>query len=252
MLIETAVALIAAHLVADFVLQTNYIITNKKRPMVMLLHILIVAASAAALTGNPWHPAILILVLTHLALDFWKIQIGGDGFRPFVIDQLGHLGVIVLIAGIWPSLFRDGIWATPPSWTPIRFPESNLDIYLQGLTLFTGYWAAVVVGGYGIKKFVAELGYQEDPSNAGLQDGGKYIGWFERSLVFVLTLVGQIEAVGFLVAAKSLLRMNATANERKTSEYIIIGTLLSFGWALIVALVTQYTLHELSLINAAK
>jgi len=48
-----------------------------------------------------------------------------------------------------------------------------------------------------------------------------------------LILLGQYEAVGLIIAAKSILRFNAT----KKSEYVLIGTLLSFGIAAFTGIV---------------
>ena len=50
-------------------------------------------------------------------------------------------------------------------------------------------------------------------------------------------LADQPDAIGFLIAAKSILRFNELArdSDRRASEYVIIGTLASFAWALAAA-----------------
>ena len=50
------------------------------------------------------------------------------------------------------------------------------------------------------------------------------------------------EAIGFLLAAKSVFRFGELkdAKDRKLTEYILIGTFLSFGIAIIVSLATVY------------
>ena len=45
--------------------------------------------------------------------------------------------------------------------------------------------------------------------------------------------MGQPEGVGLLMAAKSILRFGAVKDDRALSEYVIIGTLASFGWAML-------------------
>ena len=60
-----------------------------------------------------------------------------------------------------------------------------------------------------------------------LPNAGKLIGITERLLALALILLGQYEAVGLIIAAKSILRFNAT----QKSEYVLVGTLLSFGIA---------------------
>ena len=79
-----------------------------------------------------------------------------------------------------------------------------------------------------------------DPDN-GLKDGGLYIGWLERGLILVAVLAAQPEAVGFLLAAKSILRF-PEVRKRAISEYVIIGTLLSFGWAALIAIAARAAL----------
>jgi len=60
-----------------------------------------------------------------------------------------------------------------------------------------------------------------------LPNAGKLIGISERFLTLALILLGQYEEVGLIIAAKSILRFNST----QKSEYVLIGTLLSFGIA---------------------
>ena len=54
----------------------------------------------------------------------------------------------------------------------------------------------------------------------------------ERLLSLVFVLLGQYEAVGFIIAAKSLLRF--AEGDKAKSEYVLIGTLLSFSLAIFV------------------
>ena len=75
--------------------------------------------------------------------------------------------------------------------------------------------------------------------NESLKDAGKYIGVLERVLVFIFIVVGHWEAVGFLITAKSVFRFGdlTASKERKLTEYILIGTLISFGIAIVISLV---------------
>jgi len=57
--------------------------------------------------------------------------------------------------------------------------------------------------------------------------GTKEIGIVERFLALALIIMGQYEAVGLIIAAKSILRFSGT----QKSEYILVGTLISFGIA---------------------
>jgi hypothetical protein len=64
-------------------------------------------------------------------------------------------------------------------------------------------------------------------------------------LIFLLVLTGQAAGIGFLIAAKSVLRFGAVKDEGKLSEYVIIGTLASFGWAIAASAATIWMLNLL-------
>ena len=81
--------------------------------------------------------------------------------------------------------------------------------------------------------------------NVGLRDGGRQIGLLERGLIFLLVLANQPIGIGFLIAAKSILRYGTANRDQRSAEYVIIGTLASFGWAIAVALATQSLLSAL-------
>ena len=74
-----------------------------------------------------------------------------------------------------------------------------------------------------------------------LVNAGKYIGILERLLVFIFILVNHWEGVGFMIAAKSVFRFSdlAEAKQRKLTEYVLIGTLLSFGIAVLVGILIK-------------
>lgn len=57
-------------------------------------------------------------------------------------------------------------------------------------------------------------------------------------IVLLHVLVGYLEGIGFLVAAKSILRFKET-EEQKMAEYVLVGTLLSFSLAIALAWVTK-------------
>ena len=72
-----------------------------------------------------------------------------------------------------------------------------------------------------------------------LPNAGKYIGIIERLFVLIFIILGRWEAIGLLITAKSVFRFNdlKESNSRKLTEYILIGTLLSFGLAIMTGLI---------------
>lgn len=248
----TFVILLTAHLIGDFVLQTAWIAREKRRIDVLLLHVLLITALSAVLLGDA-PPAVLgVIFVTHLGMDFVKSR----GMRPaadpdsslwsaigaFTVDQLFHISVLVALAVTWPGVASRGIWLQ-------MLPPVLESHFLAGLTLICAVIAAVPAGGHVIAMLTspllreieesrlaisAETGWHDVP---GLRNGGRYIGWLERALVLLLILSGQPNGVGFLIAAKSILRFGdiKDAHQRRVTEYVIIGTFLSFGWAILVA-----------------
>ena len=77
----------------------------------------------------------------------------------------------------------------------------------------------------------------ENKDEKSLPNAGKLIGITERLLTLSLILLGQYESVGLIIAAKSILRFNAT----QKNEYVLIGTLLSFGIATFTGIVINLT-----------
>lgn len=64
----------------------------------------------------------------------------------------------------------------------------------------------------------------------------------ERTLIFVFICAGVPKAIGFLITAKSIFRFEevSDAEKRKHAEYVIVGTLVSFAWAVTVALLFEW------------
>lgn len=84
---------------------------------------------------------------------------------------------------------------------------------------------------------------QDTPAAAstGLPSAGMWIGCLERIAIVSFVLIGDYQPIGFLLAAKSILRFpeisKEPGNSRALAEYVIIGTMLSLvvglaiGWA---------------------
>lgn len=236
-MLETLLALVAAHLVADFVLQTDWIIARKRRWWGMLLHIAVVAIVTTLAIGH-LDPAVLALIAgSHLAMDLIKTFLMKDDLTAFLLDQAVHLAAIALAAALFPDTVAQGVWA--------QLPANTQNAYYTVLVGLSGLILAVPAGGIVIGKLMEPFA-REGGSDDGLPRAGQYIGWLERGLTLLFVIIGQPEGVGLLLAAKSILRFSdvTTTNLRKHTEYVILGTLLSFAWALTAAVLTQAALRH--------
>ena len=249
-MLETLLVLLTAHLVADFVLQTTKMIARKQELHGLLLHVAVVLLVIAALTGsiNPW--VYLIIGFSHAVMDWIKVHWLPDGVHAFVIDQLVHIAFIVLIALMVPHVARNGWYGMIPT-------QVQLLMY-QGMSIASGLILVVNVGGVLVEKLLApftaglNMGSAESaPTTAavqsddhkGMQTAGRYIGRLERGLIFMFLLLGQPEGVGLMLAAKSVLRF-ADRQARAHTEYVIIGTMLSFGWAIAATMLTKLAISH--------
>jgi len=72
------------------------------------------------------------------------------------------------------------------------------------------------------------------------------IGVLERALIYVFIMVGQPAAIGFLIAAKSILRFGEVkdSQDRMNVEYIIIGTMMSFLFAVVVGYCIRFFINS--------
>ena len=75
-------------------------------------------------------------------------------------------------------------------------------------------------------------------SEGSLKKAGALIGYLERALILTFVLLEQWEAIGFLLTAKSILRFNDIkgAEQRSLSEYVLLGTLVSFTVSIAIGL----------------
>jgi hypothetical protein len=236
---QLLLCLVAAHLVGDFLLQTERDVRDKSRVAVLLKHVAIVTAATYLLAGvwREWRiPAALLL--THTALDAAKTHLSRNGLRAFLLDQAAHLGILVALAW-WRG---PHLQASDLTWVRL-WPAA----YLPGLVLLSGAVVATktsgIVIGMLVRPFLEQIAaLPADPpsppgTGRGLSNGGYVIGLAERLLIFLFILMDQAAGIGFLLAAKSILRFGEVreARHRMEAEYIIIGTFLSFGLGMLVA-----------------
>jgi len=237
-MIETLIALLFAHILADFLLQTAWMVRHKQNVAVLLLHGAIVAVLSYAALGFTGHWIVLAIAGSHLFFDAVKIYWPGTSWRAFTLDQALHIAAILIAATQFPDLYSTGIWqdygllGTPPTWLE-RVPAGWIAALPLLMLLSGGFVLSTRAGGFLIGLFMKPLVVKEAE---GLPQAGAIIGNLERALAYLFILSGQPQNIGFLLAAKSVLRFGAAKEDRGVSEYVIIGTLMSFGWAIAVSM----------------
>lgn len=234
--------LLLAHVIADFWLQTDKMVADKVSNWLggyaIYLHIVIVSALSWATVGDiRFWPYLLVIAGTHVVFDLAKVGFKSKPFWPFVIDQVLHGMVLYVVAG-W---FLVGVqwvqWAFIPRALWVAVP-----MVLAVLVLLTTPANILIREVFDLKKarlsdFMSPR-KEDDSRLPRLENAGALIGTLERILTFIFVMNGNYQAVGFVVAAKSLLRFKESEGTR--AEYVLIGTLLSFSIAILCALAVQF------------
>ena len=232
-------ALLAAHLLGDFLLQPDGMVAGKKRLPVLGLHALVHGVLVYVLVGwwGEYRLPLAIAVL-HGAVDFTKARVRDPKAATFFVDQIAHGAILAALALIWrPIAEPAGFW-TGCAWCDrALIIVSGGIICIRASAIAIGFWVAPYLG-------ELEAHRARTPSARfdirGLTTGGRIIGQWERTLIFLFIGAGQPAAVGFLVAAKSIFRFGELKDRenRMEAEYITIGTLMSFGVACAVSFLT--------------
>ncbi|MEN3156918.1 DUF3307 domain-containing protein [Alkalimonas sp. NCh-2] len=189
--------------------------------VIMLWHWL----SWSALSGWLLLGSALLNAVSHCLIDLAKSYL--QGFRYFLLDQLLHLLVIGLI---WLVLTDTSITQLLALLAGMLSPKVLLLVLAYLLVLKP---ASVVIG-----FILNQIATPATGAGSGLPAAGHWIGMMERVLVLTLILVGQYGGVGFVIAAKSVLRFSdlRNANDRALTEYILLGSLLSLGLTLLLGI----------------
>jgi len=225
--------LLIAHLLTDFVLQPkSWVIHKEKKKQAsvkLYLHVLVAAVTTYILLGawnNWWIP--LAIIITHLCIDIWKSHRPSTIFY-FTVDQLLHFAVILII---WFCFY----FTKGELFASLHNIFNSRKIWALLLGYITVIWPLGITIGKATEKWREGLG--DDTQS--LANAGIWIGWCERILVLTFIIANQYTALGFLVTAKSILRFSEKEPKaQKKTEYILVGTLLSFASAVIVGVIVN-------------
>lgn len=226
-MVKTLVLLICAHVIADFLLQPDSLVTRKRRLPFLALHAAVHAAVAYLVVQawTSWQIPVLVLLI-HGLIDLVKQRLP-DTATTFLLDQGAHLASLAVLTTL---LDRAGLL---PEFAGVGY---------RTIVVVAGFVATVQAASHFIAKVTQRIVDDNGLELEGLVNGGKKIGQLERALIFLLVFISQPAGIGFLVAAKSILRFGDTTKEQKLAEYVLIGTLLSFSLAILLAYLTRWAL----------
>lgn len=226
--------LILAHLIGDFFIQPKNWVKDKEKKQLksvwLYVHVAIHIALMFLIVWDLSYTTLILLIgASHFVIDTLKLLLQKKKTKRFYFfaDQLFHIASIFVLTIL--LLEDDLVFSLTIS------PKLLLLIICAiFLTMPTSIIMKTIFSKWDISKLTK--------GNESLKDAGKYIGVLERLLVFIFIIVGHWEAVGFLITAKSVFRFGdlTASKERKLTEYILIGTLISFGIAIVTSLLYLY------------
>ncbi len=243
-MIEAFAFLLLGHALADFVFQSDSIVARKAEPgsragalaqhglILFVCHSVALAPLASVEAGL----VVVFVVLVHVVLDWAKSVADQRWHRPllfFLLDQALHI-LTIAGAALYLSSVEHSLW-----WA---LPHATL-AWLAVLTLYASAWILVWRGGeFFMSMLLAACKLDVSDAAGGAQDPnlGRLIGVLERLLVVTMVLEHAWAGIGLLVAAKSVARFKEL-DDRRFSEYYLVGTLGS----LLVALAVGLSIREL-------
>lgn len=225
--------LILAHLLADFVLQTAWVAEHKRRPKALLLHGLAYLLCSLLLVWSSLDPALALMLLAltalHQGVDFLKDRVGQAlpqlAWLWFALDQAAHL--LSIAAGLYL------VSAADRAFLASSLARLDTQRLVQYLTL-------MVINLSAGRHVVNLICARHRPEIDGNEDPHALIGIFERLLITLSVLIGRYEVIGFMIAAKSIIRLpDANALDKQSESrahrmvnYYLIGTFVSYSWAI--------------------
>lgn len=232
--------ILVAHFLADFIFQPTLWVEEKKehglKTRYFWLHIAIhlITLSLLLWDWNMW-PVIVWVTIGHLIIDAIKSKLTDTGLRIFLADQFFHLLIIVSVWLIYSQQFQLFCTTISDLLNSQKFWRLSLAYLLLSMP------SSVLIGKM-TQKWSNDTGISG--GSKGLKDAGKWIGIMERLLIFTFIVLNEISAIGFLLAAKSVFRFGDLQSDstHKKTEYIIIGTFISFSIAIAIGLTYKLNL----------
>lgn len=232
-------ALIIGHLVSDFFLQpmswVNDRNTHHFKAKKLYLHVLVHGVVSAVILAlweysYGWQQLSTVLLstaaimLSHYLIDIAK-SYSNKGVVPFLLDQIAHIAVIIALC----------IYITD-NQSLIAY-VSALATNPKMLWVVCGYLIILSPSAVFIRMMLERL-TANFSSEGSLPLAGQSIGMIERVLMLSFILLDQFAGLGFLLAAKSVFRFGdlSASKDKKLTEYVMLGTLLSVSVTLFVGL----------------
>lgn len=227
-----------AHFLGDFLFQpTKWVIDKRKygiRSIYLYLHLLIHFVLLVLVTAfNPsYWLGIIIITVSHYFIDALKcylLRMKREKLL-FFVDQFLHIAVIFAM-----------VWFYHPYTITFDWLFTVPTLALLTVIVFLTFVTPVIL------KLLLTTWSADYDTTYKTNHAGKYIGILERLFIFLFVVINFWPGIGFLLAAKSIFRFGDLKERQDLNftEYVLIGTLLSFGFGIGTALLYQVLLGSI-------
>ena len=233
--------ILLAHFMADFLFQPDKWVKDRDKnhckSKFLYIHAVVHLAVLSVLfllssEFLTYWKAILIISVSHLVIDLVKScvekHIKNHKIKIFIADQVFHLVALALVVCYYYpyTIHLDFLFST------------------ESLTILITLLLATFVSGVIIKLLMGKWKLVNADDSESQINIGKIIGIIERFLIVIFIIVEMPEGIGFLLAAKSIFRFGdlRNAEDKKRTEYILLGTLMSFTLAIVIGLGLRFFL----------
>jgi hypothetical protein len=221
-----------AHILADYFFQTDDSVIEKDEngfsSKFLPKHIFIVFIMSWLFSLQiPFFVGAGIIAITHYILDGFKSKLKSPkilGRYVFLLDQIFHILIIIGVVFFYESYYGSNnilLKEIPKKYTYIII--SYLICWKPANILIREVF------------YFNELPMEDD--KVAWPNSSKLVGILERFLILTFILIDQFEVVGFLLAAKSVLWYRE--NPGVKTGYVLIGTMLSFGIAVLLGILVN-------------
>ncbi|MBC7886945.1 MAG: DUF3307 domain-containing protein [Ferruginibacter sp.] len=225
------IKIILSHLVTDFILQPKSWVDDRNEKhyasFKLYLHGFTTALLAWILIGWQYWLVALVILVTHTLIDGWK-SYQKPTLAYFLADQVLHLLVII---GCFYFTFIQ--------WNEVQVAWQQFNAQTVVWKTITAFVFLTTPAGILIGQLTKQW-RDKIPDAESLANAGKWIGMVERIIILLFVLQSEYSAIGLLVAAKGIIRFNEKDRPEIKTEYLVIGTLMSIGLAIITGLAIKW------------
>ncbi len=231
--IDILLRLLAAYIISDFLIKPKLKFLKKepterniKFYVINAIIFSILSYIILGIFSHVWIP--LILSGAHFLFNFIRYYYKKRSVWIFISKQVF---LFIMISLCW--LMYTDQFSKLTSLTGELFNTDKFWYILSGYLIITTPLSVFI--SKVTSRWNADLHQTADQS---LKDAGKWIGIIERILILTFIIIGEFEIIGFLLAAKSVFRFGDLKDneDRKRTEYILIGTLISFSFSIFIGL----------------